>query len=292
LACHAPAVSAQDELCGNGSIDFGEGETCDDGGLCEGGASDGLACATLRRCSDGANIGDVCANELDCGFVCPSDCDGNGSVDVSELVLTLDIGLGRQSVDACPAADPDNNGSVSIDNAVLGVDSALSGCVQVCGEPCPGGECVPQDGDLDLADSCPANCRINRDCADPTPLDVTVRFSAPGDGLSTGRFFLRYPDQSVRIPGSGAESPQVQERFSTPWAGSLTLNDIDYGVRLVAQAELFQVIPPGELFVVTYDRCAGTPDPTAEDFRCTVFDAFDSLANDVTDQTTCTVELP
>lgn len=292
FACYVPAVSAQDELCGNGSIDFGEGETCDDGGLCEGGDNDGLACATLRRCSAGDNIGDVCASEAECGFVCPSDCDGNGSVDIAELVLTLDIGLGRQSVEACPAADSDNNGTVTIDNAVLGVDSALSGCVQVCGEPCPGGDCVAQDGDLDLGDSCPANCRINRECAEPTPLDVTVRFSAPGDGqLSTGRFFLRYPDESVRLPGSGT-SPMVFESFTIPWLGTVTPNDLDYAVRVLATAEPFFAIEADELFTVAFDRCAGTPDPTAEDFRCTVFDAFAVDASNVSDQTTCSVELP
>jgi hypothetical protein len=292
---HLPAaVSAQDELCGNGSIDFGEGETCDDGGICEGGDNVGLECTTLQRCTTGVNIGDVCTSEADCQVVCPSDCDGNGIVDVSELVLTLEIGLGHQQIDAaaCAAADPDNDGSVSIDNVVLGVDSALNGCVLACGEPCPGGTCVAQDGDLDLEDSCPANCRINRDCADPTPVDVAVRFSAPGDGLlSTGRFFLRYPDQSLRLPGSGT-SDMVFASFAFPWLGTVTPNDLDYAVRVLATAEVFFAIEPDELFTITFDRCAGTPDPTAEDFRCTVFDAFGVDASDVSDQTTCSVDLP
>jgi len=295
-----PAVvplSAQDELCGNGSVDFGDGETCDDGGSCEGGDSDGQKCTTFRRCTGGDNLGDVCTSEEDCPRSpseppCPSDCNGNGTVDVSELVATLDIALGIESIDLCPAADSEDDGSVTIGDAVLGVDSALSGCPQLCSEPCPGGSCVPQDGDLDLEDSCPASCQINRECADPTSMEVTVRFSAPGDGqLSTGRFFLRYPDQILRLPGSGTSS-MVFNSFAFPWLGTVTPNDLDYAVRVLAVAEPFFTIEANELFTIAFDRCADTPDPTAGDFRCTVFDAFAVDASNVTDQTTCSVELP
>jgi hypothetical protein len=297
----AVAVSAQDELCGNGSIDFGEGETCDDGGTCEGGDNDGLkGCTSLNRCESGVNQGDVCTSEEECPPLpgdtsCPSDCDANGRVDVSELVVTLDIALGRQSIDVCLAADSEDDGAVTIDDAVLGVNSVLSGCPQRCREFCPGGTCVPQDGDLDVDDDCPANCRINDICMDPTPFDVTVGFSAPGDGqLSTGRFFLRYSDQSLRLPGSGAppDNSMILDRFSFPWLGTVTPNDLDYAVRVLALADVFFAIEPDELFTITFDRCGGTPDPTAADFRCTVFDAFAVDASDVTDQTTCSVQLP
>lgn len=291
LWSRAPRAEAQDELCGNGSIDFAAGETCDDGGICEGGENDGVRCTSLKRCVGGENQFDACETDGDCpngtcpepcpggtcvpqdgdldledtcpancrinrsctAPSCPADCNGDGIVDVSELVSTLNIGLGLAPIDQCAAADPDSNGVVTIDNAVSGVESAINGCP-------------------------------------PSTMDVKVTFTAPGTGdLSTGRFFLRYPDSLLRIPGSGA-SEQVQERFDVPFVGSLTPNDIDYAVRVLAQAELFLTIEPDELFTVSFDLCSSTP-PTAEDFRCTVVDAFAPDASDVTDETSCSVEL-
>jgi hypothetical protein len=154
----------------------------------------------------------------------------------------------------CPAADPDDDGNVTIDNAVSGVDSALNGCK-------------------------------------PPTIDVAVLFSAPGN-LSGGRIFLRYPDELVRIPGQGAESPQVQSRISVPWSGGFTPNDLDYALFSTLVAEPFFDIEPDELFTVDFDLCDGSTRPTAEDFRCTVFDAFGADASDVTEQTSCSVELP
>ena len=59
---------------------------------------------------------------------CPGDCDGNGAVDVSELILGVNIALGNQPASACPAFDTDADGMVSVSELVAAVNAALSGC--------------------------------------------------------------------------------------------------------------------------------------------------------------------
>lgn len=57
---------------------------------------------------------------------CAGDCDGDGEVMVSELVLALDQSL--SGLDECLAADSDADGIVSITDLVRAVGSALEGC--------------------------------------------------------------------------------------------------------------------------------------------------------------------
>ena len=58
---------------------------------------------------------------------CTGDCDGRGSVATNELILGVDIALGRQPVDACPAF-ANSQGMVDIAQLITGVDNALKGC--------------------------------------------------------------------------------------------------------------------------------------------------------------------
>jgi hypothetical protein len=59
---------------------------------------------------------------------CPGDCDGDGAVSISEIVLAVGIALGFHALDECPAADLDGDGEVSIAEIVTAVNSALYGC--------------------------------------------------------------------------------------------------------------------------------------------------------------------
>jgi hypothetical protein len=59
---------------------------------------------------------------------CPGDCDGRGSVTVDELIRGVNIALGIQGVEACPAFDRDASDTVSIAELILAVNAALSGC--------------------------------------------------------------------------------------------------------------------------------------------------------------------
>jgi len=59
---------------------------------------------------------------------CSGDCDGNGSVDVNELVLGVNMALGNQPLSACPSFDCHHDSVVAIDCLVQAVKSALDGC--------------------------------------------------------------------------------------------------------------------------------------------------------------------
>jgi hypothetical protein len=65
---------------------------------------------------------------------CPGDCNGNGSVDVAELVAGVNALLGRSGVFACPILDRNADGQITIDELVVAVDNAVEGCFGVCAD--------------------------------------------------------------------------------------------------------------------------------------------------------------
>jgi hypothetical protein len=70
------------------------------------------------------------ANGIGAGVAppCGGDCNGNGFVDVSELVTTSNIALELESLDQCPAADANDSGEVEINEVVGAVGDSLDGC--------------------------------------------------------------------------------------------------------------------------------------------------------------------
>jgi len=67
--------------------------------------------------------------------ICTADCDGDGTVTVSEVVTAVDLALGQQMLSACPKADSNYDGLVTVDELIRAVNAALTGC-------------PPPDGDL------------------------------------------------------------------------------------------------------------------------------------------------
>lgn len=61
---------------------------------------------------------------------CVGDCNGDGVVSINELIVGVNIALGRRPVADCPAFDRDANGAVSIAELVAAVNNALSGCAE------------------------------------------------------------------------------------------------------------------------------------------------------------------
>ncbi|MDX2170776.1 MAG: hypothetical protein SF182_27140 [Deltaproteobacteria bacterium] len=58
---------------------------------------------------------------------CPGDCDGDGAVNVAELVVAVGIALGAQAPSACPGL-ADGAGTVSVARLIAAVNAALDGC--------------------------------------------------------------------------------------------------------------------------------------------------------------------
>lgn len=62
------------------------------------------------------------------GGVCVGDCNGNGSVEINELVRGVNIALGSQEIEVCPAFDNDGDERVTVNELVLAVGNSLRGC--------------------------------------------------------------------------------------------------------------------------------------------------------------------
>ena len=58
---------------------------------------------------------------------CVGDCNGDGRVDVNELIVGVNIALGAVAITQCASLD-DGTGTVTVDRLVLAVTNALNGC--------------------------------------------------------------------------------------------------------------------------------------------------------------------
>jgi hypothetical protein len=59
---------------------------------------------------------------------CTGDCNLDGWVTVDEILLGVEIGLARKSLEECPAIDADRSGTASVDELVAAVTGAVEGC--------------------------------------------------------------------------------------------------------------------------------------------------------------------
>jgi hypothetical protein len=86
--------------------------------------------ADFPATTGGANpvAGAVEAFAIRLTLVIPGDCDGDGTVSISELITGVSIAVGTSPVSVCPPFDGDGSGTVSIAELVRAVNIALSGC--------------------------------------------------------------------------------------------------------------------------------------------------------------------
>ncbi len=60
--------------------------------------------------------------------LCGGDCDGNGEVDVTELLTAVNVALGESAIDLCYRADRDEDNEIRVDEIMRAVSAALDGC--------------------------------------------------------------------------------------------------------------------------------------------------------------------
>lgn len=78
----------------------------------------------------------ACATPVAAGLTpCVGDCDGDRMVSVNEIVTMVSIALGTRDLAECKSADGDGNGKVEVDDLIRAVDNALNGCRDI--EPPP-----------------------------------------------------------------------------------------------------------------------------------------------------------
>ncbi|MGD0946104.1 MAG: hypothetical protein ABSA52_01635 [Candidatus Binatia bacterium] len=59
---------------------------------------------------------------------CAGDCNGDGTVTVSELLTMVDVALGNANIDGCFAGDANHDGQITVDEIHTAVNHALEGC--------------------------------------------------------------------------------------------------------------------------------------------------------------------
>ena len=62
------------------------------------------------------------------GQMCVGDCDGNGSVGVTQLLVVVNVALGNAELAACTAGDANGDGQITVDEILVAVNNALTGC--------------------------------------------------------------------------------------------------------------------------------------------------------------------
>src|SRR5262245_28294060 len=63
---------------------------------------------------------------------CVGDCDGDGTVEINELILGVNINLDLQPIDACSAFDCEDTGMAPVSCLIRGVTTSLNGCGGNC----------------------------------------------------------------------------------------------------------------------------------------------------------------
>ncbi len=132
------------------------------------------------------------------------------------------------------------------------------------------------DGNTLSGDACPSDCTIGPCAGGGSPVVGTVSFSSPV-ALSSLQLTLEYPDQQLRIVGTG---PGVAGQI-TPLGefDSVTPNDLDYILKiLLIDTDLVGEPGPGA-FTVNFQTCAGAVPPFV--FNCHVDAAIDLSAQTV-----------
>jgi cysteine-rich repeat protein len=290
--------SATFSLCGNGRID--SGERCDDGNL-----DDTDACTSAcqpARCGDGVVEATV------------EQCDGfnlNGNTDCAQLGLAGPAGVVR-----CTATcqyDTSACGAPFTPTPTPTVTPTVTNTPTVTPTDTPGGTELPThtptptvtptptitptpnlcgDGILESGEtctSCPPDCTV-LPCTATTPVQTfQVDFQAPaGSSASALSVLVGYRSDRVSLPGSGsAAGSRVKMR---PSGTSQLVNDLNYAVRVLIQAQGGASIPDGKLFTVDFDSCEGSEPVTSADFGCSIESCGSSFG--LIDGCTCQVSVP
>lgn len=61
-------------------------------------------------------------------IACVGDCDGTGTVEVTDLISMVNVALGNTSIDTCLAGDLNGDDEITVDELIQAVNNALNGC--------------------------------------------------------------------------------------------------------------------------------------------------------------------
>ena len=107
-----------------------------DGPGCEDAACQACVCNVDNFCCDTGWDGSCvdiananCPSTCLCSpSTCVGDCNGDGTVNISELIIAVNIALSSRPVGDCSVVDQNNDGQVTVNELILAVNAALGGC--------------------------------------------------------------------------------------------------------------------------------------------------------------------
>lgn len=175
---------------------------------------------------------------------CVGDCDGNGQVAVSELVLGTNIALGQAEMSRCQPLDRDADGTAEVNELVEAVNAALRGCSAT---PLPTRTpTVPQPTATATATATPnatpqAQCRTVYRTLAEQPIDLTLPASDPEDTLSFAAEPLPGGAQLNAATGRFMWTPSAEQLgpFYLPFSATDTSSQ-------TAQGEIFFKVSPND----------------------------------------------
>ncbi len=166
---------------------------------------------------------------------CGGDCSGEGVVTVDELIVGVNIALGRAALDACFAFDLNRDRSVTVDELVGAVSSALCGCNQLCPTAVPTRTRTPS---ATRTRTTPPTATITRmptathtltPMASPTPIMLIGRYAGSGSEsysgcLGNGTFFFQSVVVNVTRQTGASFSGKVDTIDDEGQRGSFNIN--------------------------------------------------------------------
>jgi len=133
---------------------------------------------------------------------CTGDCDGDGSISISEVITCVNIGLERQPSDTCPACDEDGDGVVTISEIITSVNIGLA--LIACATATPTvatPTVVPTSTPTPRSSNCPCDVsgewtitvrQVSNNCGDPNTSETETVRVVQDDGcivtIATGGF--------------------------------------------------------------------------------------------------------
>lgn len=176
----------------------------------------------------------------------------------------------------------------------LGTGNFAPGCQPLCGNgKIDAGETC-DDGNQLNGDSCPSDCTVTT-CSTGGSVTATVNFTPPaGVDLAGIQVLVGYPDDLVKIPGSGNSIQVLNRVTATDGSAALAVNDLNYAIRLLVNTDGSVAIAGApSLATIDFDTGTGAAAVADGDFACIVQDtsAFGPVADQVF-ATTCSVDVP
>jgi cysteine-rich repeat protein len=175
----------------------------------------------------------------------------------------------------------------------LAATADTTGCQPLCGNGSidAGEDC--DDGNYVNGDGCPNDCTLVNCTTDGTQVTANINVTVPAHymGANVLQVYIEYPEDKIKIPGTGNAQLVFDNYFATDAGAGIDLNDLNYGIYILENgAGVTNIAGLPSFGQIEFDHCDLAAAPADTDFDCIVLDA--SNAGGTVAGATCTVDVP